>query len=130
MSSRTLNPRTTAIRQSMPIPSPLPVRMLPVAPLRTRAAAVGEQEAGASIVEEGGLEGPRQAAQEEAASPGRQREQLHEEAGHTLKPRMELHFVMDETEDGRRLKMTPIVDEYSGEYLTMEVEARSPPRTW
>lgn len=37
---------------------------------------------------------------------------------------------MDETEDGRRLKMTPIVDEYSGEYLTMEVEARSPPRTW
>ncbi len=31
-------------------------------------------------------------------------------------------FVMDETEDGRRLKMMPIVDEYSRECLTVEVE--------
>ncbi len=31
-------------------------------------------------------------------------------------------FVMDETEDGRRLKMMPIVDEYSRECLTIEVE--------
>jgi putative transposase len=31
-------------------------------------------------------------------------------------------FVMDETEDGRRLKMMPIVDEYTRECLTIEVE--------
>ncbi len=31
-------------------------------------------------------------------------------------------FVMDLTEDGRRLKMMPIVDEYSRECLTIEVE--------
>lgn len=31
-------------------------------------------------------------------------------------------FVMDETEDARRLKMMPIVDEYSRECLTIEVE--------
>ena len=31
-------------------------------------------------------------------------------------------FVMDETEDGRRLKMMPIVDEYSRECLSIEVE--------
>ncbi len=31
-------------------------------------------------------------------------------------------FVMDRTEDGRRLKMMPIVDEYSRECLTIEVE--------
>jgi transposase InsO family protein len=33
-----------------------------------------------------------------------------------------LRFVMDRTEDGRRLKMMPIVDEYSRECLTIEVE--------
>ena len=31
-------------------------------------------------------------------------------------------FVMDLTEDGRRLKLMPIVDEYSRECLTIEVE--------
>jgi putative transposase len=31
-------------------------------------------------------------------------------------------FVMDETEDGRRLKMMPIVDEYTRECLSIEVE--------
>src|SRR5215213_2512157 len=31
-------------------------------------------------------------------------------------------FVMDETEEGRRLKMMPIVDEYSRECLSIEVE--------
>lgn len=31
-------------------------------------------------------------------------------------------FVIDRTEDGRRLKMMPIVDEYSRECLTIEVE--------
>ena len=31
-------------------------------------------------------------------------------------------FVMDETEDGRRLKMMPVVDEYSRECLSIEVE--------
>jgi transposase InsO family protein len=31
-------------------------------------------------------------------------------------------FVMDETEDGRRLKMTPIVDEYTRECLSINVE--------
>ena len=31
-------------------------------------------------------------------------------------------FVIDETEDGRRLKMMPIVDEYSRECLSIEVE--------
>jgi len=31
-------------------------------------------------------------------------------------------FVMDLTEDGRRLKMMPVVDEYSRECLTIEVE--------
>ncbi len=31
-------------------------------------------------------------------------------------------FVMDRTEDGRRLKMMPIVDEYTRECLTIEVE--------
>jgi transposase InsO family protein len=31
-------------------------------------------------------------------------------------------FVMDETEDGSRLKMMPIVDEYSRECLSIEVE--------
>jgi putative transposase len=31
-------------------------------------------------------------------------------------------FVMDETEDGRKLKMMPIVDEYTRECLTIEVE--------
>ncbi len=31
-------------------------------------------------------------------------------------------FVMDETEDGRRLKMMPVVDEYTRECLTIEVE--------
>jgi putative transposase len=31
-------------------------------------------------------------------------------------------FVMDRTEDGRRLKMMPIVDEYTRECLTVEVE--------
>jgi putative transposase len=39
-------------------------------------------------------------------------------------------FVMDLTEDGRRLKMMPIVDEYSRECLSIDVESRgpSPPR--
>jgi len=32
--------------------------------------------------------------------------------------------VMDQTEDGRRLKLLPIVDEYSRECLTIEVERR------
>ena len=31
-------------------------------------------------------------------------------------------FVMDRTEDGRRLKMMPVVDEYSRECLSLEVE--------
>lgn len=31
-------------------------------------------------------------------------------------------FVMDQTEDGRRLKMLPILDEYTRECLTVEVE--------
>jgi putative transposase len=31
-------------------------------------------------------------------------------------------FVMDETEEGRRLKMMPVVDEYSRECLSIEVE--------
>ncbi len=31
-------------------------------------------------------------------------------------------FVMDETEEGRRLKMMPVVDEYSRECLTIDVE--------
>jgi len=31
-------------------------------------------------------------------------------------------FAMDATEDGRRLKMMPVVDEYSREYLALEVE--------
>jgi putative transposase len=31
-------------------------------------------------------------------------------------------FVMDQTEDGRRLKMMPVVDEYTRECLTIEVE--------
>jgi putative transposase len=31
-------------------------------------------------------------------------------------------FVMDETEEGRRLKMMPIIDEYTRECLTIEVE--------
>jgi putative transposase len=31
-------------------------------------------------------------------------------------------FVMDETEDGRRLKMMPVVDEYSRECLSIDVE--------
>jgi putative transposase len=31
-------------------------------------------------------------------------------------------FAVDRTEDGRRLKMMPIVDEYSRERLTIEVE--------
>jgi putative transposase len=31
-------------------------------------------------------------------------------------------FVMDETQDGRRLKMMPVVDEYSRECLSIEVE--------
>ncbi len=31
-------------------------------------------------------------------------------------------FVMDRTEDGRRLKMMPVVDEYTRECLTIEVE--------
>jgi putative transposase len=31
-------------------------------------------------------------------------------------------FVMDETEDGRRLKLMPIVDEYTRECLSIEVE--------
>ena len=39
-------------------------------------------------------------------------------------------FVIDLTEDGRRLKMMPVVDEYSRECLTIDVERRSPPRTW
>jgi transposase InsO family protein len=33
-------------------------------------------------------------------------------------------FVMDQTEDGRRLKMLPVVDEYTRECLTVEVERR------
>ncbi len=31
-------------------------------------------------------------------------------------------FAMDQTEDGRRLKMMPVVDEYSRECLSIEVE--------
>src|SRR5215211_540309 len=31
-------------------------------------------------------------------------------------------FVMDQTEDGRRLKMMPIVDEYTRECLTIELQ--------
>jgi putative transposase len=31
-------------------------------------------------------------------------------------------FVMDQTEDGRRLKMMPVVDEYTRECLALEVE--------
>jgi putative transposase len=33
-------------------------------------------------------------------------------------------FVMDQTEDGRRLKMPPVVDEFTRECLTVEVERR------
>src|SRR5947207_5290377 len=33
-------------------------------------------------------------------------------------------FVMDQTSDGRRLKMLPVVDEFTRECLTIEVERR------
>src|SRR5215210_5154379 len=63
----------------------------------------------------------RQTAQE--AAPGHEREQLYEEAGHThLNHVWSYDFVMDETEEGRRLKMIPIVDKYSRECLSIEVE--------
>ena len=40
-------------------------------------------------------------------------------------------FAMDATEDGRTLKVMPILDEYSRECLALEKEnARSPLRTW
>jgi hypothetical protein len=45
---------------------------------------------------------------------------------------MELYdFIMDQTEDGRTLKMMPVVDEYTRECLCIEKWSDpSPPRTW
>ena len=49
-------------------------------------------------------------------------EQPHEEAGQATNHVRSYGFVMDPTEDGCRLKTTPVVDEYIRECLTIEVE--------
>jgi putative transposase len=85
----------------------------------------GEQETGAPVVEEGELEDPRrQAAQE------RERLSILGASENSCTRRRATHpnhvwsydFVMDLTEDGRRLKMMPVVDEYTREWLSIDVE--------
>jgi putative transposase len=89
---------------------------------------VGKQKAGASVVEGGGPEGATEAAKEAASSEagGDEREErVRQETGRAQGPCVESYddfVVMDRTEDGRRLKMMPVVDEYTRECLTIEVE--------
>ncbi len=82
-----------------------------------------EQEAGASVVEGGRLESTPKAAKTAATSARQERENscMKRKAEHKDHV-WSYDFVMDRTEDGRRLKMMPIVDEYTRECLTIEVE--------
>jgi hypothetical protein len=83
---------------------------------------VGEQEAGTPVVEGGGPEGARkQRKRLRLAEGGSENGCRRKRAGHRDHV-WSYDFVMDRTEDGRRLKMMPVVDEHTRECLAIEVE--------
>lgn len=82
----------------------------------------GKQEAGASAVAQGRLQSAREATQEATPSPGGSENGCTRRRAEHKDHVWSYDFVMDLTEEGRRLKMMPVVDEYTRECLSIDVE--------